>query len=510
MSVKKQVGKNLILNVLSLLSQILIGLWIIPYLVRYIGPIAFGYVPIATILTEYVSLITSAFNGAISRYIIIDLQRGDTENALVTFNTAIVSIVTLVLVQVPIAVIVLIKIDSILSIPIELRSDVMVLFVLSVLSFLLSVLSTSFSTSMYAKNRLDLIQANAIVRIVSRTVLVVAFFSVDSPRLMYVGVAEISSSFLVLCISIYYWKILTPELKIKIGLFKKSLFIEIIKMCVWLVINRVGALFFLKVDLLIINRFLGALAGGQYAIANKWQELVRKCVGVLSNLSGPLVMESYANKQYDKMVRLLNMNMIAIALFVSVLSGIIAAWSDILLTLWVGAEYMHLSPILMVSVLHLPMNLSVLPLFGVQTVLKKVKVPGIMTGVAGVCNLSLALILVVVYDYGMLGVSIASMVVLTLKNSVFTALYGAKITELHWHRFLKPIYLALVFTTIVYGVAWGVRAVIDIANIYILIVAGAITVIVALIPLLGIVLLIEEKKELAHLLPNKLKQRFVK
>src|SRR5205823_6267830 len=67
---------------------LLVGVWYVPFLVRQLGPAAYGLIPLATSLTAYMALITLGLNSAVGRYLTIALEQEDHPRANLIFNTS--------------------------------------------------------------------------------------------------------------------------------------------------------------------------------------------------------------------------------------------------------------------------------------------------------------------------------------------------------------------------------------------------------------------------------------
>ena len=66
----------------------MVGVWYVPFLVRQLGPAAYGLIPLATSLTAYMALITLGLNSAVGRYLTIALEQEDHPRANRIFNTS--------------------------------------------------------------------------------------------------------------------------------------------------------------------------------------------------------------------------------------------------------------------------------------------------------------------------------------------------------------------------------------------------------------------------------------
>src|ERR1700756_5787507 len=80
---------NLVSNVGKLGLTMLVGAWYVPFLVRRLGPAAYGMIPLASMLTSYMALITFGLEAAVARSLTISLEREGHSNANVIFNVAL-------------------------------------------------------------------------------------------------------------------------------------------------------------------------------------------------------------------------------------------------------------------------------------------------------------------------------------------------------------------------------------------------------------------------------------
>ena len=95
---QQRFSKNLISNIIYFILNIIVGLALVPFFLDSLGDVAYALVPLATSVTSYVTLIVQCLNMSVSRYLTLDLQRGDLEKANVTFNTAMFGTLAVVLI----------------------------------------------------------------------------------------------------------------------------------------------------------------------------------------------------------------------------------------------------------------------------------------------------------------------------------------------------------------------------------------------------------------------------
>lgn len=452
LNLKKQMPKNLAMNVVSFVTNVLIGLWLIPYLVKYIGIAAYGLVPLAMIFSEYIGLIINSLNGAINRYLLIALQKNDYLKANQVFNTSLFMIFIFIIIQSIIMIVILLNLSVVISIPDGLLNDALYLFAFTFLGFTTSLVRAVISTPLFAHNRLDLLRFLDILLIVIQAGGVILFFTIDQPELKYVGISNFIASLIVFFLALYFSIKLAPQLKINTKMIDLTQAKELSSMGGWLLVTQIGALLFLKIDLLLANKFLGPIQAGNYAVVIQWNSLLRAFAGMLSGVLTPIVMIYYARGEIDKLISMLKVGIKLMGIFLAIPIGIIVALSGEILEAWLGADFRHLSFLMSLSILPLLINVSVLPLLSVNISYNRVKVPGLVTLFLGVVNLLLSLVLILYTDLKLYGLVIAGGIVLTMKNSLFVPIYAAYILDIKKSTFIKYQFIGLFFFVVTFFV----------------------------------------------------------
>jgi O-antigen/teichoic acid export membrane protein len=72
-----QLSRNLAANIAYFLVNIAIDVFLVPYFASTLGVAAYGLIPLATSITGYVALVVQSLNTAVTRFLTVDLQRGD-------------------------------------------------------------------------------------------------------------------------------------------------------------------------------------------------------------------------------------------------------------------------------------------------------------------------------------------------------------------------------------------------------------------------------------------------
>lgn len=498
------------MNILSLLVNILTGLWLVPYLVKHLGMAAYGMIPLAMLVSEYVSVITQSFNAAVQRFLVMEIQGGDTDGANAVFNTSLLVMVLFVAAQVLLILLIFPRLTTFISIPTDLLTDTFRLFILTFCGFLLSLLASVFSVSMYSHNRIDLQRISDMMRQVVRVGVICCLFVFDGPALVHVGVANLFGAISVFAFSIFSWRKLTPELRVAPRLADLNRFKPMAGMAGWILVNQIGYLLFLRIDIFIANRFIGPEASGEYAAVLQWSQLVRTMAAVLSGAITPLGIVYYARGEIEKLIVMMKMAIKIMGLFLAVPIGLLCAFSGDVLALWLGENFRHLGHLMILQLSPLVINLGILPLFSLNVALNKVKIPGVLTCFLGGVNLLLAMALVQYTSLGYFGIALAGALVLTCKNALFTPLYAASILKIKWWEFQKNFLYSLPVLGMVFWAGSIVRSFHPVSDLTTLVVMASLLASGLFLPIFWFCLSNDERKILESMAPRRSRAFFHK
>ncbi len=453
----RQFPKNLGSNIALFLVNIAIGIWLIPYFIHNLGVAAYGLIPLANSLTHYVALVTIAISGGIARFLTIDLQQKNYDRANRTFNTSFWSIAAVIAISLPLLAIFTQFVPLLFKVPDDQVSSSKWLFAGIIGSFLVTTLSSCFGASTFAYNRLDLRNLANIVRSIGRVAFVVLFFSLFNPTLENVALATLLAALSAFAMHYFFWRKLTPDLEINPSYFDKKRLKDLTTFGGWLVVNQIGYLLFLQIDLIVVNRMFGPTSGGEYASVLQWSLLLRSMAGVLSGVVQPMFMICYARGQTEDLARIAKMAVKFMGLGLALPIGLACGFSAEILTVWIGPEFSKLAPLMVLMLAHLAVNLSITPLFPINVCYNRVKLPGIVTLLMGGLNLALAILIPLTFDTGFYGVALAGAIVLTLKNAAFTPWYAAHVMDLQARTFFRQMAAGIGATLLIFvmGSLWS-------------------------------------------------------
>ena len=186
--------------------------------------------------------------------------------------------------------------------PAELYKDAIILLACCAAAFVVNLVASVFGVPMYAYNRLDISRSVDIGRYFFRLMGIVTFFTAFGPALRYVGYVDLAIS-LVLCMAqVIIAKRLAPGLKLELHYYDWRKTRQLMGMGGWLLINNVGVLLFLRMDVWVCNRFVSPESAGEYAAVLQWSTLLRCGGAIISTVIAPMIMIYSARLEIEHLI----------------------------------------------------------------------------------------------------------------------------------------------------------------------------------------------------------------
>lgn len=448
----KQLPKNLIANALYFILNILIGLFLVPFFIDNLGVASYAIIPLATSMTSYANLVTQSLNASVSRYLTIDLQKRDYEKANITFNTSLFSTLVIILLMIPIVLVVSYYSPTFFDIPVNQKQDAFILFLGVMGALLVRTLGSNFGISLFAFNRLDLQNIVNSVNIIIQVLLIVISFSLYSPKLSYIGYSYFIAAIATFFLTLVFSKKVNPHFKVNVHDFRISKVKDLGITGGWITIDQMGTLLLFQIDIIVVNKLFGTVAGGEYSIILMWSTLIRSAAAMLAGVLTPVILTCYAKKKFEELTTISKSAVKIMGLSMALPIGLICGFSPLILSLWVGPEFSRLSPLMWLLLSHLSINMSVLPLFPINVSYNKVRIPATVTIFSGVMNLLLAVILSLITGWGYYGVAVAGAIVLTARHFLFVPMYATRVLGVSKNPFKGSMIQVILSTAIVSGV----------------------------------------------------------
>jgi len=399
-------------------------------------------------------LFTTSLNSAVVPFMIIAVDKQDPVEANRIFNTFFWSTAAILIILLGPMLYLSLQAHLFFNVPVGYEEQFVVLFLCSLGIYFLTTLSSSFGIATYCLNRFDLSNMVNTVGLFARVAAILMLFNLYVPKVWHVGLAMSISAVVGLVLSVIIWRQLLPKLKVERSFFSGPVFAKLTSMVGWMLINHIGVLLFLSIDLVVVNKLLGAEAGGKYGALILWSVMLRSLACVTGGVFRPPIASFYGRQDMPGLIAYTRRAIKFVGLMIALPIGLICGFAQPLLRIWLGPVFEPLAPLMILMCLHLSVNLMVLPLIDLQVASNHVRLPGILTFFMGIGNLGLALLLAGPVGWGMYGVAAAGAIVMSAKNVVFTPLYGAQMLGVEYRTFYREIFPVIGITLVSSVAGW--------------------------------------------------------
>lgn len=382
-----QVRTNLFFNILSLSTNVLIGIFYTPYLISNLGLVAYGIIPLALIINQYISVVTGSLTSALTRFYSISLRQNKKEEASKYLSTSLIIICMLIFLLIfPLGYFIS-NVSTFFNIPNELVNDSKYLFTYTILSFFISLISSVLNITLYAYNRLDLMNIIKIIRVIGKFIFIVLMFKIISINIKYIGLANLFTEIIIVLTSIiFFFKFSQDKVKIKLNNFDKSILISVSSMAFWVIIQQLGDMGLYRIDNIIINKFWSTKESGIIGAFAELGNYTTTIASVISSLFGPLILIAYANEDKEEVKKLTIGRSLSVGILIAVMVGILGGFSPVILNIWLGKEFLPYNSWLMIKLILIPFySAAGVFSFGLRA-LNKVRFPAIFTITLGIVN----------------------------------------------------------------------------------------------------------------------------
>lgn len=383
----RQVRKNLTFNILALVANVVVGIFYTPYLVKSLGIIAYGILPLALIVNQYVSVITGSLTSALTRFYSIALQKGDKEEASKSLSTSFLIIIVLVIIFAFPLWYLIQNIDMVFTIPEEFVTDAKLLFIYTTLSFFISLFSSVFNITLYAFNRLDLLNVVKIIRVTGKWIFVMLLFTGLDINVAYVGLSSLITELILLIFSVsVFSRFSIGKVNFSLSKFDNTVFKAIGFMGLWTMIHQLGDTAIYRIDNILVNVFWSSKESGILGAFTELGNYTFIVSSVIGSLFGPLILIAYANDRHEDVKQMTLDRSLTVGVLVAVMTGVLAGFSPTILKIWLGQEFVEYNLWLILKLLLIPFYASAgVFSFGIRA-WNKVRFPALMTVLLGFVN----------------------------------------------------------------------------------------------------------------------------
>ena len=341
----KLLFRNVSANYLVAGTELLIGLFMLPFNVAYLGKSAYGLWVLVASVTVFFSMLDMGYGVAQVKFAALYRAKGDSGALNEIASTMFCVFTAIGLLTYAVAILLSINLEHFFHItPLQATTGRSVLLLIS------AYVAMGFPFSVFGGivNGFQRMYLNGIVAVI--TALVVAVVNVAVLKAGY-GLLELVTATTAVKILSYFAYALNayrvfPALRIRVHYFSWNRLREVTGFSSFILLIDLANKINYSTDAIVIGVFLSTSAVAVWAVAQRLIEIVQRVSDQLNGALFPVVVESSTTRQIDKLQNiLLQGTRLSLAMVIPMSTGL-ALLSPPVVTAWVGPDYAGSVPVI--------------------------------------------------------------------------------------------------------------------------------------------------------------------
>ena len=436
----RQLAINMVFSVIAFVLNLCISFFVTPYITGQFGSDAYGFVKLASDFTNYASLASIALNSMASRFLMLERERGNIQNAQKYFSSIFLANVVLSAILMVPSVVCVLFLDNFLEIPPALVHEVKLTFAVTFSSFLINLIFSTNSNCYYLTNQLSINSIQGAMANILRATVIVLLFLMTTPRLSYIAFGGLVATVFSVIYNTYYRRKLLPEFQVRCRDFEWKKLLQVLSAGIWNSITKLSQIFSSGLDLMVTNLFIGSTEMGYLALAKTVPGIIVSFNSTIANAFSPNMMALYAKGEMNDLKQMAKTAMKFMCLFVTIPNAILITMGKEFFSLWVPTQPAELLCILSVlTVINSCVTGPLTPLYQLFTITNKVRQSSIVMILYGFSSILVTFICLQTTNLGLYAVAgvslIGSLIVALCYHLPFSAVY----IGLPWYTFFPEV-----------------------------------------------------------------------
>lgn len=444
-------GKRLVITLMSTgmatVMSFVVSFFLTPFITNVLGTEAYGFVTLSKNFVSYAVIISTALDSYATRYIAMEYHQKKFNKVNNYVSSAFYGDMVIALGVLVIGILFVAFMEHFLNVSPELLVSVKILFLLVFVNFFFTTIQTTFNSTSYIKNRLDI---TGFVRVIGYTVeiiLYVTIFNFFPPRVWYVGVVMLVVTAINFVAAVWMFRSMTPEIEVKKTYFSIDAVKKLVGSGIWNSINSLGVTLNSGFDLLVTNLLLTNLEMGQIAITKTIASIFSSLEAMLCQPFQPLLLKSYSDHNEKQLHEELRMSVNISGFFSALAFAGFFSLGKLFYQLWIPNQDTELLYTLtVVTILAYVTEGPIHPLYYIYTLTVKNKVPCLITLIGGVFNVVGMFVLVRYTNMGIYSIVITTTVITTITSMITNPPYMAHCLKMKLYAFYPVLLINIVGT----------------------------------------------------------------
>ena len=441
---KKQIIMNLFSTYVGRAVGMVLGFFLVPFLIGKLGIDTFGVIVLVESLSRFIELVSSSIRMALARHATFALAQDKMEEFTDYLSTGRVILFAAAAIVFVLGVGFSFLVPHIFKIPAEHIEDSRNLFLLFITAFTITFPNMVFWSSLYAKQRYDLLNVASTSALILRAVLVLIVFSILPER--FVNLTTYGIIFLAVVwadnFMVYCWsRRIFPNVRIQLKRFSADKVKQIFLFGAFTSIIYSSGVLYENLIQILINVLWGPRFNAIYGIADKFPSALKRLFAEPAWTLTPTFTDLVARGEKDKLKSLYFMYSKAILISSLPFVLFFMVMADAVIMVWVGPDFAMAATMMSISTIPLLISMPNAVSSCIYNAYGKVRVPSLVSVCSVVSMLILGVTLSRGFSMGLVGISVAETSVLLVTSGLYSAYYACRISGLSLREFRRHVYL---------------------------------------------------------------------
>lgn len=409
---------------IGLVASILITFLVTPFILSRIGPAGYGLFILVSSFVAYGSILDLGIGGAVVKLVAEYRAIGQPEAAGTVVATALRLYSVLALVCLALTFVTAALVPSALSLHGADATRASLVVMLMGINLALSIFATPAASVMAGLQRYDVQNGIGTIALITNALATVGVLALGGGLVGMVAVnipitigARLASS--------WYIRRAAPELTLHWSGATGAMARRIASISLGIFAAQASGPLQKKTDEIVIGAFLAVSAITPYALARKLSEVAHQVTRQFVKVLLPIAASLQAVSEMSRLRELyLASTRATLAIFLS-MAILLVVYPDLILTVWVGAEYAGAGPLVAILVIASIALTSVYPAGAILQGMGRFRLVAVSSIISGLTNLGLSIMLV--QRVGVLGVAIGTLVPTTIEALLVVTPYTLRV-----------------------------------------------------------------------------------
>jgi len=407
-----QYQRNVVSSWLSQILAIVVVFYLTPKMINHLGDYKYGIWLLINSAVAYMSLLELGVNISTGRFVNIHIGKNNYIGASEVLSTSTAFYAMMPLIVLPLvwflgsAVV-----DSFFS-QVTISDDVFIASFLTVTSLFINLSSANLRIKLSSNHRFDVSSVISIVEVsVRASMILYMIYNYEDISLAQVSLATFFSAILVWVLSLILSSVYGENIPILYRRVNRSVFITIFTFSGWVMVCNIGVASINYSDKIIIGYFIDPTNVAYYGIGFMLFTHLGKIFSKLSQVKIPHITQLVGKLEKTELLTELQ-NLMALTGIITMPAIItFMLFADSFITLWLGQDFTKSALIGQVLAFALIFELSMSGIGAALWAKGIVKVLSIVKISVAVLNIALSVLFIHLFDNGLFGVALATVVI---------------------------------------------------------------------------------------------------